>query len=140
MLYALLLFFYLLIIAMWLAFTELWSKRSAMTLWLTLVANSLKGSMILPFKPWYKKLMATPVYTQRNSERALLYYAARDFVHLDFEQKFNVGFQMGLCDHYDAMRNEDSLEDYIFEKVVRDRVLEDFVAAVRRMKHDAQSS
>lgn len=72
----------------------------------------------------------------RNREKALTYYAARDFVHLSFEQKFQVGFQMGLCDHYDAMREEEVLEDFIFEKVIRDRILDEFMITVRRVKHE----
>jgi hypothetical protein len=72
----------------------------------------------------------------KNNKRALLYYAARDFVRLDFHEKFNVGFQMGICDHFDAMRDEESLEDYIFETVVRDRVLTEFMEVVRRIKNN----
>lgn len=76
-----------------------------------------------------------PRTKHHNRERAILYYAAKDFVHLDFQQKFNVGFQMGFCDHFDAMLEEEKLENLIFEKVVRERVVEDFVARVRMMKH-----
>lgn len=69
---------------------------------------------------------------KNSRERALIYYAAKDFVHLGFQQKFNVGFQMGICDHYDAMLDENALEEKIFGKVLRDRVLDEFMANVRR--------
>src|SRR5438445_12531746 len=108
------LFFYLIIIVMWLTFVELWSERAEIILSLTLVMNSLKGNIARTFNQWYRKLMGMPVSSHKN--KALMYYAARDFVHLSFEQKFNVGFQLGLCDHFDAMRTEDALEEYIFEK------------------------
>lgn len=138
MYYAQLLFIYLLLTATWLVFTELWLERAGIFLSLTLVMNSLKGSITRTFNQWYKELMATPVSTTKYRERALLYYAARDFVHLSFEQKFNVGFQMGLCDHYDAMRSEDALEDFIFEKVVRDRIIDDFMVKVRLVRYNEQ--
>lgn len=79
--------------------------------------------------------MGTTVSTQKNKHRALIYYAARDFVHLSFQQKFNVGFQMGLCDHYDAMCDENQLEELIFSKALNDRVLDDLIVVVKRIKH-----
>lgn len=72
-------------------------------------------------------------------ERALIYYAAKDFVHLSFEQKFNVGYQMGLCDQWDAMREEEALEEHIFRKAINGRVLDEFMANVRREKCNNES-
>lgn len=72
--------------------------------------------------------------------KALLYYAAKDFVHLDFQQKFHVGFRLGITDHFDAMRDEDNLEEYIFRRVVEDDCLEEFVASVRAMKYEEHES
>lgn len=135
MLYAQLLFIYLLLIVMWLSFAEIWFKKVEMILSLTLVMNSLKGNITRTFSQWFKGLMGMRV-SLRNRDRALTYYAARDFVHLTFEQKFNVGFQLGLCDHYDAMQEEEFLEELIFKKAVNDRVLDQFMATVRRIKHD----
>jgi Ethanolamine utilization protein EutJ (predicted chaperonin) len=98
--------------------------------------NSIKENIVRSIKQWFKGLTPMNVHSQKNRELALRYYAAREFVRLDFQQKFRVGFQLGLCDHYDAMRDEDTLEEYIFEKVVRDGVLDDFMAVVRRMNTD----
>ena len=136
--YVLLVFFYLLATAMWLAFTELWSKKGAIILWWILAVNFVKDTIAPIFNQWFKGLMGTPANLQKNRDLARLYYAAREFVHLSFEQKFHVGFQMGLCDHYDAMRNENDLEEYIFGKVIRDRVLDEFMVVVRRNQHDQQ--
>ena len=136
--YAQLVLCYLMAIIAWLLFEELWSKKSAMILWWILVTNSLKGTIVQTFNQWYRELMGTAVYSPKDRERALAYYAARDFVHLTFEQKFDAGFAMGLCDHYDAMREEEMLEDYIFEKVIRDQVLDEFIATVRRIKYDGE--
>lgn len=70
----------------------------------------------------------------KNNNRALIYYAAREFVHLSFQDKFNVGYQMGLCDDYDALREETNLEEYIFRKVVNNRELEKFMTEISRIK------
>jgi hypothetical protein len=102
--------------------------------WSILVMNLLKDIMIHNFNPWFRGSTKMTV-SIRNKDKALAYYAARDFVHLTYEQKFNVGFQMGFCDHYDAMREEELLEDYIFERVIRDKVLTQFLINVRRMRH-----
>lgn len=80
--------------------------------------------------------MGTSVSTWKNKQRALIYYAARDFVHLTFQQKFNVGYQMGLCDHYDAMCEEEVLEEIIFSKAINDRVLDELMVIIKRIKYD----
>ena len=77
--------------------------------------------------------------SQRNSERARIYYAAKDFVHLDFQQKFNIGFQMGFCDWFDAQREEESLEEYIFVRVIKEGALEEFMNVVRRVKYEYEN-
>jgi len=134
--YAQLVLCYLMATIVWLLFTELWSKRAAMILWWTLVSNSAKDIIAQNFNQWSKRLMKTAASTPKDRERALAYYAARDFVHLDFQQKYDTGFALGLCDHFDAIREEENLEEYIFEKVIRDKVLDEFIATVRRIKYD----
>jgi hypothetical protein len=135
--YVQLLFLYLLLVVMWLGFTELWLQRGAIALWWILLTNSLKESIIQAFKELYEELMGTHVTTQlKNREKALTYYAARDFVHLSFEQKWKVGQQMGIVDHFDAIRDDESLEDFIFIQVVNGRLLDKFMATVKRIKHE----
>lgn len=141
--YALVLYFYLLLIVMWLGCTELWLKRGVIILWWTLVKSSLREGIRRIYNQWSKKSMGTVVYmknrrTKISREKAIIYYAAKDFVHLNFQQKFNVGFQMGFCDHYDAMRDEEQLEEYIFTQVLNSRALDEFMANVRleRARYD----
>jgi hypothetical protein len=132
--YAQLVLFYLMATIMWLLFTELWSKRAATILWWTLVTSSLRSTITRTYNLWYKRLMKTAVYTSKDRHKALVYYAAKDFVNLSFEQKWDAGYALGLCDHYDAMRDEELLEDYIFEKVMRDNILDEFMSTIRRIK------
>src|ERR1019366_6106332 len=124
--YAQLVLFYLMATVLWMAFTELWSRKAAIILLWTLVVNLVKNTTTRTFNQWYNGLtgMTVTIHPKMNRQKALAYYAARDFVHLDFQQKHQVGFQMGLCDHFDAMREEENLEEYIFSQIIRDQILD----------------
>ena len=87
---------------------------------------------------WYSKSMKIRAFTRKqNNERALAYYAARSYVHLPFQSKFNVGFQMGICDEWDAMRTEDALDEHIFRQVIHNKRLTEFMQEVNRVKYES---
>lgn len=69
-------------------------------------------------------------------QRALIYWAAKDFVHLTYMQKFQVGYGMGLIDHYDSLLEELELEVKIFSQVITDRRLDDFMQRIRNAPYN----
>jgi hypothetical protein len=75
--------------------------------------------------------VAKVIPMKKHNEMALIYYAAREFVHLSFQQKFNIGFQMGLIDHYDGILTEDLLEERIFSKALQAKSLDELMTKVR---------
>ena len=80
--------------------------------------------------------MKTPAYIPN---RSLVYYAAKNFVHLSFGDKFQVGFTMGLLHEFDAMLDEPDLEELIFKSVIEEKRLDEFMLKTNRIKYESHS-
>lgn len=132
MFYSIVLLIYLIAIGAYLIGSELYLKWAKVILWWALTQSLLKEYI----ESWYKNMIPHRSKVQKNKQSALIYYAAKDFVHLTFEQKFHVGFRMNLCDHFDAMRDEESLEAYIFEKAIKNNLIDKFLIMVRQVRDE----
>lgn len=125
---------------MWFLGAVLSYEKVEITILLTSLKNIIFtriGTFTHYLKQGYKALMAMHVLRSHNRNyRALVYFAAKDFVHLTYMQKFQLGYHMGFLDHFDSLLNEDELENKIFFHVLEDRRLDDFMLRIKSVPYE----
>lgn len=79
--------------------------------------------------------MEMPASIENKFDRRRLYPLAKEFMKLDYQQKFTIGFDLKLIEEYDAHLDEAELEEKIFREVLDKKIIEKFLLHIDRAKY-----